>query len=96
MKGMAICGSCARQTRAKEASSRVSRLIGERQFAGHRHQQHRIFLEEQQPFARQRRPPRQDLGKRRASNGKTLALLPRRQASAPGSPSRSAAASWAS
>ncbi len=62
MKGIAICVSCACHTRAKEASSRMSSPSGNGSSADTGISEHRIGLEELQPFARQSRPPRQRPG----------------------------------
>ncbi len=50
-------------------------MVRKWQFARDRHQQNGIFLEELEPFARQRRPPRQCLGECGAIERKNLCLV---------------------
>ena len=62
MKGIAICGNCARQTRANEASSLRSRWSGNGNSPQARHQHHGIPLQEQEPLTADAGAPHQRLG----------------------------------
>ena len=93
---MAICGSCAFHTRAKDASSLQSRWSGNGSSPDTGMTSTAYFSKNSSHSRASVARRTSALEKAAASNGNTLALLPRRQASAPGSPSRSAAASCAS